>query len=107
VRLAVPATDPMLGYVARTGVIVSVEDASIDPRFNVDLVNILLSVVAAQVQQDIISQGTFPMAIIQLMTILLSNTTRNKYAHTDNFTKHLSVCVYLSWVVFLRRMVIS
>jgi hypothetical protein len=42
VRLAVPATDPMLGYVARTGVIVSVEDASIDPRFNVDLVNMLL-----------------------------------------------------------------
>ena len=58
-RLAVPATDPMLGYVARTGVIVSVEDASIDPRFNVDLVNMLLSVVAAQVQQDIISQRTY------------------------------------------------
>ncbi len=61
-RLAVPATDPMLGYVARTGVFVSVEDASIDPRFNVDLVNILLlSVVAAPVQQGIISRSTFPM----------------------------------------------
>ena len=47
------------------------------------------------------------MEMIQLMTILLSNTTHNKYTHTDKSYVKLSVCAYLLWVVLLRRMDIS
>ena len=39
VQLSVPIADPLLGYVARTGVPVTIADASLDPRFNPDLVN--------------------------------------------------------------------
>jgi len=37
-RLGVPIDDMLLGYVARTGVIVATRDASTDPRFNAELV---------------------------------------------------------------------
>ena len=40
IKLSVPMMDPLLGYVARTAVTVSVPNAHSDPRFNRNLVMI-------------------------------------------------------------------
>ena len=42
VSLAIPTSDPLLGYVARTGTTVSIADASLDPRFNNEVVGSML-----------------------------------------------------------------
>jgi hypothetical protein len=79
VSLAIPTSDPLLGYVARTGVTVSIADASLDPRFNNEVVDSLLicgCAVLCEERNFMNVHGTY--AFVQIM---------QRYTQYDTFSR--------------------
>ena len=78
VRLSVPLADPLLGYVVRTGVSVSIPDATMDPRLNADLARSLGSKITALMCSQV-QDGNDRSLVLGLLFI-----ANKRHAHSGN-----------------------